>query len=169
MSENILIAYYSWSGNTRKVAERIHEITGGTMIGISPEEPYPEDYNKVVDQAKKEIRNGFRPVLKSSIDNIDKYSKIFIGSPNWWKTIAPPVASFLSEHDFTGKTILPFCTHGGGGQGNIRNDIARLCPGSLVSECIEIYGSQSEIDLRILSEWLKNAGISKEQFSGGSK
>ncbi len=116
MLEKILIVYYSWSGNTRSVAEKIREITGGDIIEIVPALPYPEDYNEVVNQAKKEIREGFRPELETIIGRVDEYSRIFIGSPNWWNTVAPPVASFLAEHDLTGKTIFPFCTHGGGGR-----------------------------------------------------
>lgn len=162
MSKNILIAYYSWSGNTRKVAEKIHEITGGTIHEISPRAPYPGDYNEVVNQAKKEISNGFRPALKSSIGNIDAYGRIFIGSPNWWSTIAPPVATFLDEHDFKGMLIFPFCTHGGGGQGSIVNAIAGLCPNSTVSDCLEIYGSGAGMNLNTISEWLNsNAEILK--------
>lgn len=160
MSDSILIAYYSWSGNTRNLAQKIHQITGGTIIEINPQVPYPGDYSMTVNQAKKEIRNGFRPAIDSSLDNIDAYNKIFIGSPNWCNTMAPPVAAFLAQHDFTGKTILPFCTHGGGGQGRIKNDIAGLCPDSIVTECLEMYGSR--IDHRILSQWLKNTETSNK-------
>jgi len=159
MSENILIAYYSWSGNTRKIAEMIHEMAGGEIIEICPKVPYPDEYNKVVNQAKKEIRDGFRPALKPFIGNIDTYNRIFVGSPNWWNTIAPPVASFLEEHDFTGKIIIPFCTHGGGGPGSIVNAITRLCPYSTVSDCMEFHGSGSSINRSTLSAWIKNAEI----------
>jgi len=153
--KNILIVYYSWSGNTRKVAEKIHEITGGTIFEISPLADYPGEYNKVVNQAKAEIKEGFRPLLKSSPDNIDAYDRIFTGSPNWWSTIAPPVATFLSGYDFSGKIILPFCTHGGGGQGKIVNDIAKLCPDSLISGCLEIYGNGPDPTTDI-SGWLNS-------------
>ena len=159
MAENILVAYYSWSGNTRRIAEMIHEMTGCDIIEIHPQVPYPDDYNEVVNQAKKEIKDGFRPALKPSIGNIDAYNRIFVGSPNWLNTIAPPVATFLAEHDFTGKLIIPFCTHGGGGQGSIVNAITRLCPHSTISDCMEIYGSGSGINRSTLSAWLKNAGI----------
>ncbi|HON80418.1 MAG TPA: flavodoxin [Spirochaetota bacterium] len=159
MSENILIAYYSWSGNTRKMAAMIHEITGGEIIEICPQVPYPGVYNEVVNQAKKEIRNGFRPVLKPSVDTIDAYGIVFVGSPNWWSTIAPPVAAFLEEHDFSGKRVIPFCTHGGGGQGRIANAVTELCPHSAVADCMEIYGSGSGLNRGTLAGWIKNAGI----------
>lgn len=159
MSEHILIAYYSWSGNTRRVAQRIHEITRGTIFEILPLEPYPDNYTEILSRAQVEIREQFKPKLKSSIDNIDKYGKVFIGSSNWWNTIVPPVASFLTKYDFTGKTIVPFCTHGGGGQGRIVNTITGLCPYSTVSDCMECYGCGSGLNLSTIHEWIKNAGI----------
>ena len=67
--------------------------------------PYPNSYNAVVDQAKKEIQAGYKPALQSTLDRIESYDTIFVGSPNWWSTIAPPVATFLSEYDLSGKTI----------------------------------------------------------------
>ncbi|HOQ51880.1 MAG TPA: flavodoxin, partial [Candidatus Atribacteria bacterium] len=119
MRGNILIAYYSRSGNTRKLAQLIHQKVGGTVHEIQPEIPYPASYNATVEQAKKEIQAGFRPPLKTKIEHIEAYDTIFLGSPNWWSTIAPPVATFLEENDLSGKTIIPFCTHGGGGRGRI--------------------------------------------------
>jgi len=160
MSENTLITYYSWSGNTGKIAGMIHQVAGGEIIEICPKVPYPNEYNKVLNQAKKEIREGFKPELKPSIGNIDTFDRIFVGSPNWWSTIAPPVASFLEGHDFAGKLIVPFCTHGGGGQGSIVDAITRLCPSSKVSDCMEFYGSGSSIDRNTISAWIKNAKIS---------
>ncbi len=162
MLEKILIAYYSWSGNTRSIAGKIREITGGDIIEIVPAVPYPDDYTGVVNQAKKEISEGFRPELETFTGSIDDYSRIFIGSPNWWNTVAPPVAGFLGKHDLTGKTIFPFCTHGGGGQGKIAVDIARLCPDAYVSDCMSINGSGSGAEIKSLSEWLlRNTAISK--------
>lgn len=156
MSEHILIAYYSWSGNTRRVAQKIHEITRGTIFEILPLELYPDNYAEVLSRAKVEIRKQFKPKLKSSIDNIDKYGKVFIGSPNWWNTIAPPVASFLTKYVFTGKIIVPFCTHGGGGQGSMVQTIRNLCPDSKIVGCIEIYGNGSDLNINSLSTLLKS-------------
>ncbi|MDI3543102.1 MAG: hypothetical protein PWP57_705, partial [Candidatus Atribacteria bacterium] len=99
MKGNILIAYYSRSGNTRKLAQLIHQKVGGTVHEIQPEVPYPASYNATVEQAKKEIQAGFRPPLKSRIEHIEAYDTIFIGSPNWWSTIAPPIATFLEENN----------------------------------------------------------------------
>ena len=156
MAEHILIVYYSRSGNTRAIANLIHQEVGGTLHEIQPEVPYPSSYNAAVDQAKKEIQAGYRPALQSTLDQVESYDTVFVGSPNWWSTIAPPVATFLSEHDWSGKTIVPFCTHGGGGLGRIGQDIAKLCPQSTILSGLEIYGSGTGNVQAKVSAWLRN-------------
>ena len=159
MAEHILIAYFSHSANTQRIANLIHKEVGGTIHEIQPEAPYPNSYNAVVDQAKKEIQAGYTPVLQSTLDHIESYDTIFVGSPNWWSTIAPPVTTFLSQYDVSGKTIVPFCTHGGGGLGRVERDIAKLCPQSTVLSCLEIYGSGSGNAHAEVSAWLRTIGI----------
>jgi flavodoxin len=117
MAGHVLVAYFSRSGNTRRIANLIQRQVGGTLYEIQPEEPYPDSYHAAVDQAKVEIQAGYKPALRSRLDDTESYDTVFVGSPNWWDTIAPPVATFLSENDLSGKTIVPFCTHGGGGLG----------------------------------------------------
>lgn len=124
----ILIACYSWSGNTRFAAEQIQKLTGGTLFEIKPAKAYPTDYRACVDQARKECREGFRPELAAKVEDFGKYEVIFVGTPNWWSTMAPPVRSFLTEYDFSGKTVIPFVTHGGGGMANCEQDMRKLCP-----------------------------------------
>ena len=124
--KSVLVAFYSHSGTTKKAAEQIHAITGGDIYEIKEQDPYPPDYNTVVKQAKQEIAKGFKPALKGSLPNISAYDLIFVGSPNWWSTIAPPLSTFLSSADFTGKTIIPFITHGGGGLNRTVADIRKL-------------------------------------------
>jgi flavodoxin len=112
-----------------------------------------------VDQAKVEIQAGHLPALRSTLDQIESYDTIFIGSPNWWDTIAPPVATFLSAYDLSGKAIVPFCTHGGGGLGRISQDIAKLCPQSTLLSSFEIYGSGMRNAQAQVSAWLRKVGI----------
>lgn len=123
----ILIAYYSWSGNTKEVAEAIHEKVGGDMFEIQTVESYPEEYKKTTAQAKKEINEGYHPKLKGSVENIGQYDVIFLGSPNWWGTIAPAVSTFLAENNLEGKTVVPFITHGAGGKQNTIDDLTAQC------------------------------------------
>lgn len=159
MNQKILIAYYTHSGNTKKIAEQIQNETGGTLFEIIPEKAYPEDYNTVVQQAKEEINAGFKPALKTKVDNINAYDVVFIGSPNWWSTNAPPIDTFLTENDLSGKTVVPFCTHGGGGQARTARDVAALCPDSTVSEGLSVSDKEiGKANVRI-SEWLKKIGM----------
>ncbi|HPU43794.1 MAG TPA: flavodoxin [Dictyoglomaceae bacterium] len=159
MSKQILIAYFTWSGNTHKIANLIHKEVDGTIFEIQPEVPYPNSYNVVVEQAKKEIRAGYKPPLKTKVDNIELYDTIFLGSPDWWSTIAPPVATFLSEYDLSGKTIIPFCSHGGGGQERIFSDISKLCPKSKILEGFVVYGSGGGDLQAKISSWLHKLNI----------
>jgi len=159
MNRKILIAYYSHSANTKKIAEEICMKTGGTLCEIQPEILYPVDYNTVVEQAKKEIKAGFRPPLKTKADNMEAYDLIFIGSPNWWSTIAPPIATFLEENDLSGKTVAPFCTHGGGGEGKVKKDIAKLCPQSTITSCLSVHGSGGKDAQSKVSSWLREIGV----------
>lgn len=109
--KNILVAYFSHSGNTREIANQIHENVGSNIFEIQSVDSYPSDYDGVVEQAKKELQSGYRPMLKTEVEDMESYGVIFIGYPNWWGTIPMPVASFLSEYNFSGKTIVPFCPH----------------------------------------------------------
>ena len=109
----------------------------------------------MVDQAKKEIAAGARPALKSRVEDMSQYDVIFIGSPCWWSTVAPPVATFLAAHDFTGKTLIPFMTHEGSRMGRSEADIRRLCPGATVRSGVPVRGSgaaQADREIRQLGE-----------------
>jgi flavodoxin len=157
MANQILIAYYSWAGSTARLAGQIHGKTGGELFEIIPQALYPADYDACTVQAKKEIQAGYKPEIKAGITGIEKYGVILLGSPNWWSSIAPPAARFLSEFDFSGKIIAPFCCHGGGGQGHITRDIERLCPRSKVLSCLAVGGAGlTDENLRA---WLEQAGI----------
>ena len=121
----ILVAYYSYSGNTRYAAEQIQKATSGTLFEIKPVTPYPADYDTCVDQAKKEIAAGVKPELAEKVKEFDKYEVIFVGTPNWWSTMAPPVLTFLTSYDFSGKIVIPFVTHGGGGMARCVTDMRK--------------------------------------------
>ena len=161
MAEHILIAYFTRTGNTREIAQLIQRAVGGVIHELQTQVPYPPSYDAVVDQAGQEIKAGFKPALQSTLDQIDSYDTIFVGSPNWWSTIAPPVATFLSQYDWAGKTIVPFCTHGGGGLARIAQDIARLCPHSTVLSSFAVYESETKNAQARLSDWLRQIGMAR--------
>lgn len=148
----ILIAYYSYSQNTKKLANLINKAIEEDfnniqidIFNIEPDKPYSSNYNVVIEDAKKEISKNYKPKLKSNISSIDNYDIIFIGSPNWWNTFAPPVNTFITSFDFSKKIIMPFCTHGGGGFGNIQRDIEKTTKSSNVSKIFSVYGSDNSI------------------------
>lgn len=131
-NKKILVAYYSYSGNTKAVAEAIHQKVGGDIFEIKTEGTYPDEYRPMTEQAKKEIQNGFRPKLTTAVANIAQYDVIFLGSPNWWGTITPQVSSFMNTYNLAGKTVIPFITHGGGGVQRTISDMADQCENCIV-------------------------------------
>lgn len=163
LSENkkILVAYFSHSGNTREIADQIHKVVGGDIFEIRSVSPYPNDYDTVVKQARRELDSGYRPELKTKLEGIESYDLIFMGYPNWWGTFPAPVKTFLSEYDLSGKTIVPFCTHGGSGLGRSVSDIAKLCPKSTLLEGIAIWGRDVKTAQDEVSEWLRKIKITK--------
>lgn len=134
----------------------IHSLVGGDIVELKPVKPYPKSYNETLEQARREIRLGYKPPLKTEINRIESYDVIFIGTPNWWGTIAPPVASFLSRYNLTGKTVIPFCTHGGGGKQRIVEDIKALCPNSKILPELAVYRSGGSRLRDEVSRWLKH-------------
>lgn len=149
---NTLIVYYSLFQNTKNVAIEIAKQAGGSIRELIPEQNYSFDYNTAAKEVRNQISRGFCPKLISGNESIEEYQTIFIGTPNWFKTVAPPVMSFLRQNDFTGKTVIPFCTHGGGGFGQIEIDIAKECAGSIMIPGIDINGTVTSEEI---TNWLK--------------
>ena len=112
ISPKILIAYYTRSGNTENFADQIKKLVGGDFFRIETVDEYPPSYQEVLKVSKVEIDNHYKPPIKSLVENIDQYNIVFVGTPNWYSTIAPPVTTFLSMHDLSEKTVIPFATHG---------------------------------------------------------
>lgn len=158
-SDKILITYFSHTGNTREIAKQIHKNIGGDLIEIEPANNYPADHSEVLDKARKEISEGYKPALKTKIGNISDYSVIFLGYPNWWSTIATPVSAFLEEHDLSGKTIAPFCTHGTGGLARTVDAVKKLCPDSKVLDALGIQNSRVFEAQNEVSEWLSHIDV----------
>lgn len=157
MNSKILIVYFSHSAHTRKLARLIQKCTDGVLFELIPQNAYPANYNAVVAQSKKEVEKGYHPLLKAMPENIEIYHKIFVGTPNWFGTMAPPVASFLAHADLSGKILVPFCTNGGGGLAHIGTDMKRMCPHAKVLDgfaATENNGNQEDV-----SHWLKMIGI----------
>jgi flavodoxin len=129
----ILVVYYSHSGNTREIANKLKDLTGGDIFEIQTTTPYPAEYSVLVEQVRKEKSSGVKPKIKSGFAGSKDYDLVFLGSPCWFGTIATPVETFLSEQDFSGKTIVPFITHGGSGLSSSVRDISVLQPSANVA------------------------------------
>ena len=121
-------------GNTQYVAYVIQENTGAELFRIEPETPYPTDHDTLVDLVAEEQDNDARPAIKDKIENLEQVDTIFIGYPNWWGDMPMILYSFFDEYDFSGKTIVPFNTHGGSGFSNTINTIMELEPNANIDE-----------------------------------
>lgn len=154
-----LVAYFSWSGNTRSIAKRIHARVGGDLFEIVPAEAYPSDYDACVEQARKEQRAKARPALASSVGDMGKYGVMFLGVPNWWSSIPMPVATFLEGHDFSGMVIVPFVSHGGGGEARCVADMRKACPGARVLEPLVVRSAGGSSLSRDMDAWLGRLGV----------
>ena len=153
--KKVLIAYFTWSGNTQGVAFEIQKQTGAEIFEIEPEKPYSENYNTVLREAQRDQRRKARPKLKNHVENFADYDIIMLGYPNWWASIPMPIASFLEEYNFEGKTIMPFCSHGGGRFGQSLTAIAKLAPKAVITEGLSVHysgGGSLRSDVR---KWLE--------------
>jgi flavodoxin len=165
----ILIAYYSrkgsnWvsgkiahlaTGNTEVIAKKIDGLVGGDLFEINTVKPYPLDYTETTRVAKDELRRNFRPELTDRVKKMGDYDVIYLGYPNWWNTFPMAVFTFLESYDFSGKTIVPFCTHEGSGLGSSERDIKRVCPDATVLVGIAIRGSSVDGADNIVKNWVK--------------
>lgn len=142
------------TGNTELIAQMIQEETGGELFRIETEKTYPVDYNELVDYARSEPDEDSRPALMSHVENMDEYDVVFLGYPNWWYDMPMPVYSFLEEYDFSGKTVIPFCTHGGSRFSRTVETIEEKLPESVILEGFEIYGEDADGAREGVKDWI---------------
>lgn len=155
----ILIAYFSWGGNTRGIAKEIQRQTGADIFEIVPQKAYSSNYNTCLEEAQRDQRKQVRPALKGSAGNFESYDIIILGYPNWWASIPMPVATFLETHDCSKKILLPFCSHGGGRFGQSLSAIAKLAPAAVIKEGLSVHYSGGSNLSSNVSAWLKKQGI----------
>lgn len=151
----VLVAYFSRTGTTRQAANRIHDQMGGTLFEIVPEIPYPSSYSQTVDRAHREIANGTLPALAADVEDFDSYEIIFVGYPIWSDTTPPVVNTFLNAHDFTGKTVIPFCTSGGSGIRGSMQKIRQYCAEGTILAGADLSG-ESETSIQ---NWLEELNL----------
>ena len=154
--KKVLITYFSWSGNTRKLAQEIQKKTGGNLVEIETVQRYPQDYNATVEQGKKELQEKARPALKTKIENFKDYDVIFLGSPNWWGNPPMGVLTFADSYDFTGKTVVPFFTHGGGGIQSCLSTLQKEIPKAKITKPLVVSGGSVDSASGDVDAWLKD-------------
>ena len=149
-------------GNTQYVAQLIQEMTGGDIFRILPQKPYPTDHRTLVDLAREEQKQDARPTIAGKIESPEAYDTIFIGYPNWWGDMPMILYTFLEQYDFSGKTLIPFCTHGGSGFSRTIRTIQDKQPGAtVIRNGYSLSRSRMERAPSGVAEWLKEIGLKK--------
>ena len=156
---NVLIVYFSQTGNTETVANIIHDNVGGDIVKLETTEAYPSDYDELVDYAQQEQQEDARPELSTVIENIEQYDTIFLGYPNWWGDMPMAIYTFLDTYDLSGKTIAPFITHGGSGLSGTPENIQEEELNASVTEGLAIDGDEASDSREDVVEWLNSLGF----------
>ena len=157
-----LVVYYSATGNTKGVAETIADITGGDLFEIEPKEPYTDDDLDWTDDdsrvSKEHEDESLRDVelVSTTVDNWESYDTVFIGYPIWWGIAAWPVNNFVKGNDFTGKTVIPFCTAASSGIGDSGNLLEKMAGTGDWKDGERFHGGASESDIR---SWVEGLGL----------
>ena len=170
---NMLVAYFSLAGeqygvgvieegNTSIIAHMIADQTGADLFEIEAVTPYPTSHSELLDVSRQEMANNARPEIAGTVDNMDDYDTIFIGYPNWWGDMPMIVYNFLESYDLSGKTIIPFCTHGGSGLSNTETTIADITGGTM-KDGFAISGTTAQNDRDTakskVTDWLREDGF----------
>ena len=146
-------------GNTQYVAELIREMTGSDIFRIQPETPYPKEHRALVALARKEQEENVRPAIAAKIAEPESYGTIFIGYPNWWADMPMILYTFLEQYDFSGRTIIPFCTHGGSGLSGTVSSIQKKQPqAKVVRTAFCLSRSRMDEAPHAVAQWLKKIG-----------
>lgn len=180
----ILIAYFTWAdntvvedpnavdvdastsasvlapGNAAKIAAWIQQEVGGDLHSIVVTDPYSSDYDECLDRAADEKADNARPALATHVSNMEDYDIVFLGFPNWWYTLPMPVLSFVDEYDFSGKTIVPFCTHGTGGLSSTIRDLTAALPDDVtILDAIGVYRPDVDSSRPNVQEWIEGLNL----------
>lgn len=165
-----LIVYLSRTHNTQAAAELVQKEIGGDLLALETANPYPQDYQKMVAQVRREQETNARPALKTRIDTA-KYDRIVIGFPTWAMQLPPPVKTFLATHNLQGKTVLPLNTNAGYGAGSSFDELKALCAGCKVKQGLSLeggkerdgvlfvmQGAKRQAAARKITQWLTSVG-----------
>lgn len=172
-----LIAYYSRSGgnyvsgnivdlpvgNTEIIAQTICGLTGASLFKIEQAKPYSPAYNECVRQAQADLRANARPALLKKPDSLEPFDTIILAYPNFCGTMPMAVFTFLEAFDFSGKSILPLCTHEGSGMGKSESDLRRLCPQAKLRPGLAVKGSNVKNARETVRQWLESIAAGQHE------
>lgn len=158
-SASVVASEDGLQGNVEVLARMIQAEVDGDLFLIETENPYPIGYDETIDVGRQEQRDNARPALASRIDDPDQYDTVFLGYPNWWGDMPMAVYSFLDEYDLSGKTIIPFVSHGGSGFSGTQSAIAELEPGAAVLEGLSVNGDDVADAQEDVTAWLDGLGL----------
>ncbi len=161
MSKNILVAYFSCTGTTKMVAQRIAELVGGDLFEIVPEVLYTAaDLNWRDNNSRSSVEKkdpDFRPSISGQVDDFDKYDTVFVGSPIWWYIPPGIISTFMENYDFSGKTVIPFATSGSSGLGQTEQHLKSICPEATAWKKAKVF--HSSLPGQQLDSWLKDIDL----------
>jgi flavodoxin len=157
----VLVAYFTRTGNTRLIATQIARARDAALFPIVPLNAYPEDYEAQVAQAEDERQRGYEPPLQATVPGLQSYATVFLGFPIWGMTAPSVIRSFLSQHDLSGKTLVPFITHGGYGLGSSLEVVAAHAPGARLVEGFARRCDQEREILEEVTAWLGNVPVTR--------
>ncbi|PWM69344.1 MAG: flavodoxin [Eubacteriales Family XIII. Incertae Sedis bacterium] len=153
-------------GNTQYMAYVIQENTAADIFRISPQNPYPKEHDALLEAAREEVRTNARPEIEGTIEDFDSYDVVFVGYPNWNGDMPYILYTFFESYDFSGKTIVPFNTHGGSGFSRTQETIAELTPDASMLEGKSISRNSIESAEQEIIDWLNSIGMLKKTGEG---
>jgi len=154
-----LTVYFSASGNTERLANAIHNVVGDDIVRITPVIDYPTDYTERTEYAQKEKNENARPQYQDLGVNISDYDTVYVGYPIWWYQMPMIMYTFFENNDLSGKTVVPFNTHEGSGNGGTYETIKTLAPNSTVLDGLAVRGGDTENDqTETIKTWLQSIG-----------
>ena len=158
MSKKTLVAYFSCTGNTRHLAKKIAEITNGDLFEIKPAVPYTEedlDWRNSKSRSSVEMSDkSSRPAIAEKVENMDQYDVVYVGFPIWWHIAPTIINTFLESYDFSGKTVIPFCTSGGSNVGDTERYLHPSCSAATIWKPAKRF--QRSVSKDVLTKWIEN-------------